>query len=159
MAYTGKTALVFLLLCLLLLPVMAGSQGYSVPVSVTVNNAVNDYTLSLDIRVLGRVVQAGGRFYTYLKLEKSGSGDVIRVELDYEIKDGEETLSSGQIGSVALSRIRWKIVRIEVPDDIEPGTYDLEVTATSPQADPASDTDDFRVRKKCSWWQFWCWFW
>ncbi len=147
-------AIILLLLFVFLLPVMAGGLSYSVPVSVAVNPI---YALSLEVRVLNDEVQAGKNLQVSLRLRKGERRETIEVGLDYEILRGEETVSSGHLGSVILRYYMGKSVRIPVPDWMEPGEYTLRVTASNPQAYPGSGTDDFWVRGKCAWWQFWCW--
>ena len=153
MAYL-KPALIFLLFSLLLLPIIANGVSYYVPVSVVVNPA---YTISLDIEVLNEKLLAGGNLNVSLELEKTGREGEIVVELDYEIIKGKKTVLSGYIGSINVSDYKEETIQIPIPSDIKPKKYTLVITATHPQAYSDSDRDSFQVKKKCAWWQFWCW--
>lgn len=143
-----------ILLFLLLSPIVEGIS-YSVPVSVNVNPV---YNLSLNVGVLNERALAGENLNVSLELEKIGREGEIEVYLSYDIIKGKKTVLSGYIGSINVSDYKKEVVQIPMPTSMEPGRYRLNVTATHPQAYSDSDNDDFWIRGKHAWWQFWLWF-
>jgi hypothetical protein len=110
------------------------------------------YNISVDIKILNKVVNSGESLFVLVNLAKTDltkvkSSPRINVDLNYEILVKNKVVKTGFIETIPIIKSDRDTVSISIPSDFS-GSYDLRIIATESQAYTASDKDSFLVNKK-----------
>jgi len=141
----NKLLLIFIILLATTITVQAVEANVEVKVTV-----LPAYRLSLDINTINKIVFTGDKLFFIVDLKKKDLtklSNKIYVDLNYEILKGKKVVKSGFLETTPLIKRNIEVLNVRIPDDFNPGNYELKVTASNPQSYPASDKDKFVVMK------------
>lgn len=141
-----KRGIIIIIFLVLLFSISAIKSQNS---NTTANVGVNPiYGLFLDINTYD--IFQGENLTVLIKLNKTGVGGEIAVNLDYEVSNSSNNIINGSLESINVSNYIEKNITIELPNNIELGNHSIEITASHHQALGDSDADYFLVKSlKC----------